>query len=142
MDDQIDIDEISNHVKELLNNNDVKTKKVENFENLPTWKEVPREELFEVEKIDKQNFSVMSDMNDINLHSRICDLCNKTMSLEENLSGLVIDDSHFLCEECCQESSNEELSIWTTSKKANPGDLKPIALWLMKEKNKTTLFNE
>ena len=135
--DNIDISEISNHVKFLRN------KKVENsvekkdtLEDLLEWKEVDQQSIEPIQ----ESKTIMTNNRDVNLSKRICDICNKTIDLEENLSGLVIHDTHFLCEECCQESNNTELDIWTQSKMASPGDLKPIALWLMKEKNKNSLF--
>lgn len=133
-----EIKEIEKHIENLL---EEKTNKQDIFEkNIETklleWKEITEEDIF---KIENKNDEIITRM-DINLNTRICDLCKKTINLENNLSGLVIHDSHFLCEECCEESSKEELDNWTTSKMAKPGDLKPVALWLMKEKNKNNLL--
>ena len=69
-----------------------------------------------------------------------CDLCKREIVFEENLSGLVIHGRFFACEECCQDASKDELMNWTKSKMANPEDVKPIALWLMQEKNRSRLF--
>ena len=68
-----------------------------------------------------------------------CDMCGRDIVFEKNLSGLVIKSRFFACENCCLSSSEEELDNWTESKMANPEDVKPIALWLMQEKNKTQL---
>ena len=141
MNEEIDfLEEIFNHIKKIRNNE-------HNSENVPThnsspliWEEVTEDDLFEViNKINEKQENITSKM-DVNIDTRICDICKKTINLEENLSGLVIHDSHFLCEECCQRSSKEDLDSWTASKMAKPGDLKPVALWLMKEKNKNELF--
>ncbi len=140
MRDEIDLDEISNHVRNLQN----KDRKEDNIiselnfqedinSELKEWKEVSKDEIFE----SSENISTIRD---VNLDTRKCDICKKTINLEKNLSGLVLHNSHFLCEECCQDSSKAELDVWMNTKMANPGDLKPVALWLMKEKNKTRLF--
>ena len=71
-----------------------------------------------------------------------CDMCGKQMIFEHNLSGLVIYGKFFACEKCCQDASKDELNNWTESKMASPKDVKPIALWLMQEKNKTQLFEK
>jgi len=124
-----EIEEISNHIKEILNENN----EVKNIETkLLEWKEVSEEDVF---KFENKKDGIITKM-DVNLNTRKCDVCKKTINLEENLSGLVIHDSHFLCEECCKNSSKEKLDDWTTSKMAKPGDLKPVALWLTKERNK------
>lgn len=139
MGEDIDINEISNHVKKLLEDTKDSKKSILTDSELMTWEEISKDDIFEVvNKTDsiKENTTKM----DVNLSTRICDVCKKTIDLEENLSGLVVHDSHFLCEECCQDSSKNKLDVWTNSKMANPGDLKPIALWLMNEKNKGRLF--
>lgn len=71
-----------------------------------------------------------------------CDMCGYDIEFEKNLSGLVINGTFFACEKCCHSSSKDKLDDWTKSKMANPEDVKPIALWLMEEKNKTQLFEE
>jgi len=58
------------------------------------------------------------------------------MSLNENLSGLVFNDEHFLCEDCCSNHSEEDLSNWTKTVMQNPQNGMPIALWLIHEQNK------
>jgi len=129
-----EIEEISDHIKQILNERkNIETKLIE-------WEEVSENDLFEVTTNTDDSQETTKLVKGVNLNSRICDLCKKTINLEENLSGLVIHDSHFLCESCCQESSKEKLDDWTASKMAKPGDLKPVALWLMKEKNKNKLF--
>ena len=70
----------------------------------------------------------------------ICDICGQKIVFEENLAGLVIDNSFFACEKCCQDASKKDLDAWTESKKANPEDVRPIAFWLMQLKNKNRLL--
>ena len=132
MGEKREIEEISNHIKEILNEN-----KIDNVEkNIETklleWKEISEEDIF---KFVNKEEDIITRMN-VNLNRRICDLCKKTINLDENLSGLVVHDSYFLCDECCKDSSKEKLDNWTASKMARPGDLKPVALWLAKERNK------
>lgn len=144
MRDEIDLDEISNHIKNLRKEN-----KKDDFipkicpddaskKDLKEWKEVPHEDIFEVVQATEENITRM----DKNLSKRKCDICKKTINLEENLSGIVVHDSHFLCKNCCNDSTKDQLDAWMNTKMAKPGDLKPVALWLMKEKNKSRLFKK
>ncbi len=136
MNQKNDIEEISNHIKEILNENKENTVETNIETKLLEWEEISKEDVFKFVNKDEE----ITTKIDINLNKRICDICKKTINLEENLSGLVVHDSHFLCKKCCQESTKEKLDKWITSKMAKPGDLKPVALWLMKEKNKNKLF--
>ena len=67
---------------------------------------------------------------------KICGICSRKMFLNENLSGLVFDDEHFLCEDCCNEKSEETLKEWTKTIMREPTNGMPIALWLIHDKNK------
>jgi hypothetical protein len=69
-----------------------------------------------------------------------CDLCNRDMTLKTNLSGLVYDDKHFLCEQCHDNHSNEELDDWIKTKMKDPKKGMPISLWLIHEQNKDKTF--
>ncbi len=69
-----------------------------------------------------------------------CDLCNRDMTLKTNLSGLVYDDKHFLCEQCHDDHSNEELDDWIKTKMKDPKKGMPISLWLIHEQNKDKTF--
>ncbi|MEF8879471.1 MAG: hypothetical protein V5A64_03660 [Candidatus Thermoplasmatota archaeon] len=60
--------------------------------------------------------------------------------MDENLSGLVFDDQHFLCEECCNKYTDEEIYNLTESVMHEPGKGMPIALWLLHEQNKDKLM--
>ena len=70
----------------------------------------------------------------------LCDLCGEKIIFEKNLAGLVISDKFFACERCCKNSSKTDLDSWTESKGANPGDVRPVAFWLMQIKNKNRLI--
>ena len=68
---------------------------------------------------------------------RICSLCNRKILLSENLSGLVFSDEHFLCEDCCTNEPEEDLTGWTkTVMQQDSTRGMPIALWLISEQNK------
>jgi hypothetical protein len=58
------------------------------------------------------------------------------MVLTENLSGLVFEDEHFVCEDCCSTHSDDDLMNWTKSVMQHPINGMPIALWLVHEQNK------
>ena len=67
---------------------------------------------------------------------KTCGLHSRKISLNENLSGLVFNDEHFSCEDCCGSHSEEDLSNWTKTVMQNPQNGMPIALWLIHEQNK------
>ena len=47
------------------------------------------------------------------MFEQTCDGCSKKISLNQNPSGLVFEDKHYVCEDCCSTHSNEELKILT-----------------------------
>lgn len=67
---------------------------------------------------------------------KICSICSRKFSLIENQSGLVFTDKHFVCEECCDKHSNEELNRLTKTIMQSSGTGMPIGLWLIHEQNK------
>ena len=67
---------------------------------------------------------------------RKCSLCNRTILLNENLSGLVFNDEHFLCEDCSKNEPEEDLIDWAKTVMQDPNEGMPIALWLIHEQNK------
>jgi len=62
-----------------------------------------------------------------------CDLCDNDIVLGKNLSGLVIADEFFACEDCCQKLSKEDLMEWTKSKMVSNADIRPIGLWVIEQ---------
>ena len=66
---------------------------------------------------------------------KICSVCSQNFSLSRNPTGLVFDDSHFVCETCCTKHSHEELNHLGESR-MNSDKGMPIALWLIHEQNK------
>ena len=67
---------------------------------------------------------------------KICEICSRKISLSENLSGLVFNDKIFLCEECCNEKSEEDLIDFTKTIMQDSTKGMPIVLWLLHEQNK------
>lgn len=65
-----------------------------------------------------------------------CDLCNSKIVLGKHLSGLVVEDKFFACEECCQTQPKMNLMNWTKSRMKSSNSVRPIGLWLTKEKTK------
>ncbi len=70
------------------------------------------------------------------MSDRTCLLCSKMFSLDENPSGLVYDDKHFICENCREEHSQQDLENISKTIMKEPGCGMPIALWLIHEQNK------
>lgn len=67
---------------------------------------------------------------------KICSICSRKFLLNENLSGLVFIDKHFICEQCCDKHSNEEISLLTKTIMQSSNTGMPIDLWLIHEENK------
>ena len=67
---------------------------------------------------------------------RFCGLCNRKISLYQNLSGFVFNDEHFLCEDCCNSNSQNVIENWTNSIMQKHSEVMPIALWIIQEQNK------
>ena len=67
---------------------------------------------------------------------KICSKCNNTISLHDHQSGLVFDDKFFVCEDCCNSNSEEEIMKWSETVMQSPEKGMPIALWLIHEQNK------
>ena len=67
---------------------------------------------------------------------KTCSLCSRRISLGENLSGLVFNDKNFVCAECCENNSEEELMELTKTIMQSPSNGMPITLWLIHEQNK------
>ena len=63
-------------------------------------------------------------------------MCKRNFALDENHSGLVFDDKHFLCEICQGSRSDIELDNWIHTEIHDESKGMPIALWLIHEKNK------
>jgi hypothetical protein len=102
---------------------------------------IPPEDIFEIVEIfedfpEKISTKMINDSDS----NGTCDICSKEIIFEENLSGLVVQGKFFSCEKCCNDASKDALNNWAKSKTTNLKEVKPIALWLMEEKNKTSLF--
>ncbi len=67
---------------------------------------------------------------------KTCMKCSRDISLSDNPQGLVFNDEHFLCEDCCSKHSNEDIMNLSKTVMQSPQDGMPIALWLIHEQNK------
>ena len=150
-----ELDEIISHVEQLKakqekveedNKNDLEViKKIQDntgkIAGETSVEEISSKDVFEIvgtneileERISKMNVDMSS--------SSVCDICGQEMVFEENLSGLTIHGKYFTCEKCCKDASKETLEGWVNYKQAKPEDMKPIALWIMQENNRTQLFD-
>ena len=72
----------------------------------------------------------------LNMPEKICDVCSSKISLSQNPSGLVFNDKHFVCEDCCTKHSDEELKNLTKTIMHTSENGMPIGLWLIHEQNK------
>ncbi len=127
-----DIEEIFLHVKKLRSEyesvSEINTEKITLTDNISP------DDIFEVVDEDEIN----STMNFKS--TGFCDICGQDIIFDENLSGLILLNKFFACEECCKDASNNVLNSWIETRKAKTEDVKPIALWLMQEKHKNRLI--
>ena len=67
---------------------------------------------------------------------KTCSVCSKKFSLGQNPSGFVFKDEFFVCEDCSEKHSEEELCSKIKTIMKDPENGMPIALWLIHEENK------
>jgi len=67
---------------------------------------------------------------------KTCMICSRKMSLDEHPLGLVFKDEHFVCENCNDKHSKEELSKLSKTIMQSSNNGMPIAIWLIHEQNK------
>ena len=143
-----DIEEIFLHVKKLKaecgSTKEIKKEKLDNNEILKNSTDKIVREIIPDNISPDDIFEIVDDNEPVSIMSKntsgICDLCGQEIIFDENLSGLVLFNRFFACEDCCKEASNEVLNSWIETRNAKTQDVKPIALWLMQEKNKTRLI--
>lgn len=143
-----ELDEIFLHVKKLKEeNNFIEKINYEKFDNTKIFKEnkmefenemilnnISFDDIFEIVE-EKETVSKMGNKN-----SGICDICGQDIIFDENLSGLILLNRYFACEECCKDATNKILNSWIETRNAKIDDIKPIAFWLMQEKHKKRLI--
>ena len=68
---------------------------------------------------------------------KTCEICSRKISLNEHPLGLVFEDKVFICEECCDTHSRDELTGKLNKTVMQPSiNGMPIAVWLIHEQNK------
>ena len=68
---------------------------------------------------------------------KTCKICNKKFLLTEHPSGLVFQDTHFICGDCSSNQKEEpKIEEFTKTTMQHPTSGMPIALWLIHEQNK------
>ena len=148
-----DIEEIFLHIKQIKDEQDnLENKREGRLDSADKFSlnNIPPEDVFEIVELENEFSDETSEFSEETISkikvdidsSGICDFCKQEMVFENNLSGLVIHGKFFTCEKCCQVASKDELMKWAESKMSNFEDVKPIALWLMQEKNKSRLFEK
>jgi len=148
IDKDIDLEEIFLHIKKLKQEKDL-IKKIDKDKSID-------KKIFDnnKEKIVKETMLDNISTDDIFLvvdeqeivskmkikNSSLCDICGQDIVFDENLSGLVLLNKFFACEECCKNASNFVLNSWIETRNGKLEDVKPIAFWLMQEGHKTRLI--
>ena len=74
------------------------------------------------------------------MEEKICKKCQNAFSPVENSQGIVIDNNIFVCEDCHQHTTEDNLFEEFSSSKQILNNEMPIALWLIKEQNKGKSF--
>jgi len=139
-----DLKEIFLHVNQIKSERELEPVKIiqENVEmTAGELDNIPPEDIFEIVEVFEEFPEKISSKMKVDVDSvGTCDICSQEIVFEENLSGLVINGRFFSCEKCCKEASKDALNNWAKFRTSDPKEVKPIALWLMEEKNKTKLF--
>lgn len=65
----------------------------------------------------------------------ICGMCNNEMELNSNQNGLVINDTHFICANCCINTGKLELIRFVKEKGQGSNNLRSIMKWLWEKNN-------
>lgn len=71
-----------------------------------------------------------------NTPEKKCSVCSRKFSLSKNPNGLVFEDEHFICEDCCNNKIEENFEDFNKSVMRTDNNGMPIALWLIHEQNK------
>jgi superfamily II helicase len=149
-----DIEELFAHIKQLRADQEkLHYSEKESYESNITIKDntekivgetsledISQDDIFEIVKPEEFAAEYLSKMKIDIKTSAVCDICGKEFIFEDNLSGLTIRGEFYSCEKCCQDASKKTLDAWVEYKQGKPGEIKPIALWIMQENNKTQLF--
>lgn len=72
----------------------------------------------------------------VKTNEKTCSLCSRKFVMSENPSGLVFRDQFFVCEDCCDKNSEEDMANWSKNIMQDPTRGMPIALWLIHQQNK------
>ena len=72
----------------------------------------------------------------VKIPEKTCEICSKKFSLHEHQSGLVLKDEHFICQECTDKHTDEEIKNFTKTIMQDRFNGMPIGLWLIHEQNK------
>jgi hypothetical protein len=152
-----DIDEIFSHVQKLKEEQNILDKKTDEINAYDVIQDnigvkageiseddIDQNDLFEViGPVEEETMDVEEERTSIMKNETgKCDFCGQTFVLEENLAGLIINSEFFACEKCCNNASRKDIEKWCNNRMKKEHDVKPIALWLMEQKNKTTLFDK
>ena len=70
------------------------------------------------------------------INEKTCLLCSKKIDINQHPLGLVIEDEHFICEDCADKHSKEEMSKLSKTIMQSSDNGMPISLWLIHEQNK------
>ena len=65
-----------------------------------------------------------------------CSFCNNQIQLIKNPNGLVINDEHFICENCCTKTEKPILMRFIKEKSQGASKIRPIMLWSIEKQRK------
>ena len=74
------------------------------------------------------------------MSEKTCEMCKTRFHLHEHEQGLVFGDKFFICQDCSENTSKEDLLNWTQTIMRTRKTGMPIALWLLHEENKDKLI--
>lgn len=67
---------------------------------------------------------------------KTCSFCENIFSLKEHSTGLVLNDEHFICTNCCQNNDINKIKTWAIVKSDELPKLRPIHIWMLEQESK------
>lgn len=71
--------------------------------------------------------------DEISSQTKTCGICNNKIDIREHLDGLVVNDEHFICKNCCINTKKVVLTNFVKDKSMPDGSVRSIMLWLWEQ---------
>lgn len=65
--------------------------------------------------------------------TKMCSMCNNEVELQKHPDGLIVNDEHIICQNCCINTEKELLTNFIKEKSMGSNKVRPIMLWLFEK---------